>query len=181
MRGWGDEVRLRILILQKPGERAKDGEFVTKAESYITKVEQWLEPQLGPMGYELVDVEYVKEGGTWYLRVFVDKEGGISVDDCENVSRIMNEWLDREDFISDSYIFEVSSPGLGRPLKKEKDFVRNEGSPVEIHLYKAVDGSKEYEGVLTAWDQDTVTITINDEKLTFDRTDIALIRQSIDF
>ena len=97
---------------------------MTRAESYTKKVEDWLTPVLSPMGFELVDVEYVKEAGTWYLRVYIDKEGCITVDDCETVSRRMDTWLDEEDFITDSYVLEVSSPGLGRPLKKEKDYVR---------------------------------------------------------
>ena len=75
-------------------------------------------------GFELVDVEYVKEGGTWYLRAYIDKPGGITVDDCELVSRAANDILDEKDFVEDSYVFEVSSPGLGRPLKKEKDFAK---------------------------------------------------------
>ena len=90
--------------------------------------------------------------------------------------------LDEEDFITDSYVLEVSSPGLGRPLKKEKDYVRNAGCAVEIHLYKAQDGEKDFEGILKAWDADTVTIAIDEaEEITFRKTDIALIRQAIEF
>ena len=90
------------------------------------------------MNFELVDVEYVKEGGMNYLRAYIDKEGGITVDDCEVVARQMNEILDREDYIPDSYTFEVSSPGLGRPLKKEKDYVRNMNKEIEIRTYRAI-------------------------------------------
>ena len=155
---------------------------MTRAESYTKKVEDWLTPVLSPMGFELVDVEYVKEAGTWYFRVYIDKEGGITVDDCETVSRRMDTWLDEEDFITDSYVLEVSSPGLGRPLKKEKDYVRNAGCAVEIHLYKAQDEEKDFEGILKAWDADTVTIAIDEaEEITFRKTDIALIRQAIEF
>ncbi|MCR5369517.1 MAG: ribosome maturation factor RimP [Clostridium sp.] len=155
---------------------------MTRADSYTKKVENWLVPVLEPMGFELVDVEYVKEAGTWYLRVYIDKEGGISVDDCETVSRRMDTWLDEEDFISDSYILEVSSPGLGRPLKKEKDYIRNEGCAVEVHLYKAQNGEKDFEGILKSWDADTVTLAFSgDEEITFRKKEIALIRQAIDF
>ena len=134
------------------------------------------------MNFELVDVEYVKEGSTWYLRAYIDKEGGITINDCEAVARQMNELLDREDFIPDSYTFEVSSPGLGRPLKKEKDFVRNMGKEVEIRTYRAIERCKEFRGTLTAFDKESVTIV--DETgspITFSRGDIALIKEAIDF
>ena len=98
---------------------------MSKASVYEAKTESFIQPILDSMNFELVDVEYVKEGGMNYLRAYIDKEGGITVDDCEVVARQMNEILDREDYIPDSYTFEVSSPGLGRPLKKEKDYVRN--------------------------------------------------------
>ena len=95
---------------------------MTKKESYESRVEAYLLPLMEENNFELVDVEYVKEAGTWYLRAYIDKEGGIAVDDCEVISRKLSDWLDKEDFIDDSYILEVSSPGLGRPLKKEKDY-----------------------------------------------------------
>ena len=95
---------------------------VSKREEYEQKTEELLEPIISELGFELVDVEYVKEGGTWYLRAYIDKPGGITVDDCEAVSRRFSDILDEKDYIEDSYVFEVSSPGLGRPLKKEKDF-----------------------------------------------------------
>ena len=91
---------------------------MTKKESYESRVEAYLLPLMEENNFELVDVEYVKEAGTWYLRAYIDKEGGIAVDDCEVISRKLSDWLDKEDFIDDSYILEVSSPGLGRPLKK---------------------------------------------------------------
>ena len=132
--------------------------------------------------FELVDVEYVKEAGTWYLRAYIDKEGGFTVDDCEMVSRRLGDWLDKEDFIDESYILEVSSPGLGRPLKKEKDFKRSMGEQVEIKLYRAVDRQKDFTGALAAYDENTVTIRYEDgSESTFDRKDIALIRLAFDF
>ena len=104
---------------------------MSKASDYEAKTERLIVPILERMNFELVDVEFVKEGGIYYLRAYIDKEGGITVNDCEAVSREMNVLLDEEDFIPDSYTFEVSSPGLGRPLKKEKDYVRNMGKEVE--------------------------------------------------
>ena len=133
-------------------------------------------------GFELVDVEYVKEGGNWYLRAYIDKEGGITVDDCENVSRAFSDRLDEDDFIEDAYILEVSSPGLGRPLKKEKDYRRSMGKELEIRTYRAVDRCREFYGVLTAYDDDSVTIEEENGTLrTFAKTDIALIRLAFDF
>ena len=127
-------------------------------------------------GFELVDVEYVKEAGSWYLRVYIDKEGGVTIDDCQNVSRAFNEILDRENYIDDQYIFEVSSPGLTRPLKKEKDYEKSIGRMIEIKLFSPVDKSKEYSGVLKEYDKDTVTISIDDVTKTFDRSNLAMIR-----
>ena len=155
---------------------------MSKRETYEARTEELITPILERMHFELVDVEYVKEGGTWYLRAYIDKEGGITVNDCETVAREMNEILDREDFVEDSYVFEVSSPGLGRPLKKEKDYIRSMGKELEIRTYRSMNGSKEFYGVLTGYDDDTVTIqTEEDEKLTFAKTDIALIRLAFDF
>ena len=125
--------------------------------------------------------EYVKEAGTWYLRAYIDKEGGIAVDDCEVISRILSDWLDQTDFIEDSYILEVSSPGLGRPLKKERDFERSLGEEVEIRLYKALNKQKEFTGILKAYDKETVTIETAEGELVFNRPDIALIRLAFDF
>ena len=118
----------------------------------------------------------------WYLRAYIDKPGGITVDDCADVSREFSDILDEKDYIDDTYIFEVSSPGLGRPLKKEKDFKRSLGEEVEIRTYRAIDRQKEFIGVLVEYDQDTVTIEYEDEATqTFNRSDIALIRLAFDF
>ena len=97
---------------------------MSKREIYEQKTEEYLTPIVEEYGFELVDVEYVKEGSNWYLRAYIDKPGGISVDDCEKVSRRLSDILDEKDYIEDSYIMEISSPGLGRPLKKEKDYKR---------------------------------------------------------
>ena len=155
---------------------------MTKKESYESRVEAYLLPLMEENNFELVDVEYVKEAGTWYLRAYIDKEGGIAVDDCEVISRKLSDWLDKEDFIDDSYILEVSSPGLGRPLKKEKDYVRSMGREVEVRLYKAIDRQKEFTGTLSANDDKTVTLTMEDgSEAVFEKADIALIRLALDF
>ena len=155
---------------------------MSKRDEYEKRVEAYLMPVMEKNQFELVDVEYVKEAGTWYLRAYIDKEGGFTVDDCELVSRQLGEWLDREDFIDDSYILEVSSPGLGRPLKKEKDFKRSLGEQVEVRLYRAVDRQKEFTGALAAYDEDTVTLRFEDgTETSFEKKDIALIRLAFEF
>lgn len=155
---------------------------MSKRDEYEKRVEAYLMPVMEKNQFELVDVEYVKEAGTWYLRAYIDKEGGFTVDDCELVSRQLGEWLDREDFIDNSYILEVSSPGLGRPLKKEKDFKRSLGEQVEVRLYRAVDRQKEFTGALAAYDENTVTLRFEDgTETSFEKKDIALIRLAFDF
>ena len=155
---------------------------MSKRESYEQKTEEILTPIVDEYGFELVDVEYVNEGGNWYLRAYIDKPGGISIDDCEVVSRRLSDILDEKDFIDDSYIMEVSSPGLGRPLKKEKDFKRSLGEEVEIRTYRMIDKQKEFTGILKAYDENTVTIALDDEtNKTFEKGDIALIRLAFDF
>ena len=155
---------------------------MSRKETYEQKAEELILPIVEANGFELVDVEYVREGGSWYLRAYIDKEGGITVDDCEIVSRAFSDRLDENDFIEDAYILEVSSPGLGRPLKKEKDYRRSMGKELEIRTYRAVDRCREFYGVLTAYDDDSVTIEEEDGTLrTFAKTDIALIRLAFDF
>ena len=154
---------------------------MAKREEYEQRTEQLVLPIIQSNKFELVDVEYVKEGGPWYLRAYIDKPGGITVDDCEIVNRALGDLLDREDFIEDSYILEVSSPGLGRPLKKEKDFVRSQGKEVEIRTYRMVERQKEFRGILKAWDKETVTIETEEGEQVFSRDNIALIRLAFDF
>ena len=155
---------------------------MSKREQYEQQTEELLLPIVEKNGFELVDVEYVKEAGTWYLRAYIDKPGGITVDDCEIVSRAFSDILDEKDYIEDTYIFEVSSPGLGRPLKKEKDFKRSIGEEVEIRTYRPINRQKEFVGLLKEYDTDTVTIEYEDgETQVFQRSDIALIRLAFDF
>ena len=155
---------------------------MTKREEYEQKTEKLLEPIMEANHFELVDVEYVKEGGSWYLRAYIDKPGGITVDDCEIVNRALGDLLDRDDFIEESYILEVSSPGLGRPLKKERDFERSRGEEVEIRTYRMVEKQKEFRGILKAWDKETVMIEEEEgQERVFERENIALIRLAFDF
>lgn len=158
------------------------GGIVGRKENYESRVEAYLLPLMEEHGFELVDVEYVKEAGTWYLRAYIDKEGGIAVDDCEVISRSLGGWLDQEDFIDEGYILEVSSPGLGRPLKKEKDFKRSMGKAVEVRLYRQIDKQKEFTGTLSAYDGNTVTLAMEDgSQKVFEKPDIALVRLALDF
>ena len=155
---------------------------MSKREIYEQKTEEILMPIVEEHGFELVDVEYVKEGGTWYLRAYIDKPGGINVDDCEVVSRRLSDILDEKDYIEEAYILEVSSPGLGRPLKKEKDFKRSLGEEVDVRTYRMIEKQKEFTGLLKDYDDATVTIEMEDGTLkTFEKSDIALIRLAFDF
>ena len=157
---------------------------MSRREEYEAKTEALLQPMVDERGFELVDVEYVKEGSNWYLRAFIDKPGGISIDDIEPISRELSEKLDQEDFISDAYILEVISPGLGRPLKKDKDFVRSIGEEIEIHLYRAINKQKEFVGILKEFnkEENTFTVELEDgEETVFNRADVALVRLTFDF
>ncbi|MCI5602870.1 MAG: ribosome maturation factor RimP [Lachnospiraceae bacterium] len=154
---------------------------MSKRDLYESKTEELVTPLIEQNNFELVDVEYVKEGSNWYLRVYIDKPGGINVDDCELISRALSDKLDEEDFIDDAYILEVSSPGLGRPLKKDKDFERSLGEDVEIKLYRMKDGTKDYRGFLKSYNKEEIVIEDNDEEITFKRSEIALVRLALDF
>mgnify|MGYP000835326794 FL=1 len=147
--------------------------------------EELVLPIIEERGFELVDVEYVKEGSTYYLRVYADKEGGITIDDCVEVSRALNPKLDAYDKeLKDPYILEVSSPGLLRPLKKDKDFARNIGKMVEIKLFKPLDGSKnkEFEAELKGYDDKTITVLLEDDReLVIERGNLALIRLAFEW
>ena len=152
---------------------------MTKVKECEQRTEGLLLPILADLNFELVDVEFVKEAGNWYLRAYIDKPGGITIDDCEKVSRILSDVLDREDYIEEAYYLEVSSPGLTRPLKKAKDYDRNIGRPVDIKLFRAVEGCKEFTAILASYTDDTVCVTLEDGKeLTIAKKNISLIRQS---
>ena len=147
-----------------------------KREDYEAKTEKLIMPIVEANNVELFDVDYIKEGQDWYLRVYIDKEGGVTIDDCQAVSRAFNGILDKENYITDQYIFEVSSPGLTRPLKKEKDYAKSIGKLIDIKLYKAVEGLKEYTGVLKEYDKDNITIEIDDNLIKIERSNLAMIR-----
>jgi ribosome maturation factor RimP len=155
---------------------------MTKREEYEVTTEGLVMPILSEHNFDLYDVEFVKEAGSWYLRIYIDKEGGITVEDCEVVSRAMNEILDAKDFIPEAYIFEVSSPGLGRQLKKDKHLEKSIGEEVEIKLFKAINKQKDFGGILAGFDKDKLILEQEDgTQLEFARTDIAMVRLALDF
>ena len=156
---------------------------MSKSETYVKRTEEFLEKLSDELQFEVVDVEFVKEAGEYYLRAYcdMDKEGGIGIDDCVDISRRLSDWLDEKDFIEEGYILEVSSPGLGRTLKKDKDFLRELGKEVELKLYKARDGVKDFEGILKDFDGENITIETEDNDEVFTKKEIANIRLKIDF
>lgn len=154
---------------------------MSKRENYEAQTEELLAPIAAANGVEIYDVEYVKEGSDYYLRAYIDKAEGVNITDCENLSRMLSDVLDKEDFIPDSYILEVSSPGLGRTLKKDKHLEKSLGEAVEIKLFKPIDKCKEFAGTLERFDDVTLTIKEDGGERTFQRADIALIRLALDF
>ena len=138
-------------------------------------------PVVEAQGCTIWDVEYVREGSDWFLRVYIDKEGGVDIDDCEAVSRALDPILDEKDPIPDSYTFEVCSAGLERVLKRPSDFERFLGSRVNIRLYKPVDGSKEFVGTLTGYENGDVTAEIAGSARTFRKAELAQVRLHVDF
>ena len=146
------------------------------------KLDAMLRPKVEEMGYEIVDVEFVKEGPNWYLRVFVDKEGGVSIDDCELISRELEKILDENDPIEQAYFLEISSPGIDRPLKKKEDFIKFNGEMIDVKLYRPFEGSKEYTGKLTAYGDDgSGTVETDKKEITFAKKDIASVRLAVVF
>ena len=138
-------------------------------------------PAVARQGCELWDVEYVREAGQWYLRLYLDKEGGVDILDCEAVSREVSDLLDEADPIEASYIFEVSSAGAERALKRPGDFQRFMGSPVLVKTYKSRDGRKEFAGTLAGYEDGAVLLEMGDETLRFEKTEIALVRLRVEF
>lgn len=147
-----------------------------------SKIEQLVMPIINQNNFELVDIEFLKEGSNWYLRIYVDKQGGFTIDDCELVSKQLGEILEKDDPIEQPYILEVSSPGLDRPLKKESDFIKHKGEVVDVKLYKAINKTKEFQGILKGLENDIVTIEDETGKeLSFSRKEIAIIRLAVLF
>ena len=138
-------------------------------------------PAVAAAGCELWDVEYVREAGSWFLRLYLDKEGGVDIIDCENVSRVVSDLLDEADPIEGSYTFEVSSAGAERVLKRPGDFERFMGSPVFVKLYKSRDGRKEFSGHLCGYDNGNLTVRVGKQEMTFLKDEVAMCRLRIEF
>ena len=145
------------------------------------QVWQFAEPLVKENGCSLWDVEYVREGGEWFLRLYIDKEGGVDIDDCENVSRAVDPVLDEKDPIPESYRFEVCSAGLERQLKRPSDFERFMGEPILLKTYQPKNGTKEFPSVLTGYDNGAVTVDMNGTSLRFEKAEIALVRLRVEF
>lgn len=130
-------------------------------------------------GIELIEVEYVKEGADWYLRLYIDKDGGVTLDDCQLVSEALNDILDEADPVKGKYIFEVSSPGIDRPLKTDRDFERYRGTDVEVHLYAPIENSKIFTGKLKGRENCEIIITENGMERHFPVKDVSLVKRII--
>ncbi|MBP5599809.1 MAG: ribosome maturation factor RimP [Lachnospiraceae bacterium] len=154
---------------------------MSKKETIETKATTMLEPICKENGVEIYDVEYVQEAGEWYLRAYIDKEGGVTIDDCEAVSRAMSDALDADDFIEDAYYLEVSSPGLGRTLKKDAHLQKSIGETVELKTFKPIDKRKEFTGILKGFTQSSITVEIDGKDTEFLRNEVALIKLALDF
>lgn len=145
------------------------------------QVRQFAEPVVQEYGCSLWDVEYVREGGEWYLRLYIDKDGGVDINDCEAISRAVDPILDEKDPIPDSYHFEVCSAGLERPLKRPSDFEAFMGAEVLVKLYRPKNGVKELQGKLTGYDNGCVTIEQAGTAVTLEKQEVALVRLYVDF
>lgn len=161
---------------------------MSKRSDIETKAEAMLTPIAEKFGVRVYDVDYQKEGSDYYLRCYIDKDEGVNIEDCEKVSRCMSDALDKDDFISDAYILEVSSPGLGRALKKDRHLEHSMGEEVEIKTYKPIDETKtkEFVGFLSNFNEETITIEVpvsetELQDMVFDRKDIASIKLTLDF
>lgn len=154
---------------------------MSKRESYESKTEELLQPIVEKFNVEIYDVEFVKEGNDWYLRAYIDKPEGVNILDCENVSRALSDALDENDFIAEAYILEVSSPGLGRQLKKDRHLEKSIDEEVEIKLYKPIEKQKEFVGILKRFDSNEIVIEADEKEISFNRSDIAKISLALDF
>lgn len=154
---------------------------MANAGNTVSVVEKLIKPIADDMNFEIADIEFVKEGQNWYLRVYLDKEGGITIDDCELFSKAAEKMLDEKDPIEQAYIFEVSSPGLDRPLKKDSDFEKYSGRLVDIKLYMPKDNKKEYQGELKGLIDGNIVIINEDGEMSFDRKSVASVRLTVVF
>ena len=139
------------------------------------KIESLTSKTINDLGYELYDVEYVKEGKDYFLRLYIDSEKGIDLNDCEKVSDSITELLDKEDYIKEQYFLEVSSPGVERTLRKEKHLIANIGNEIQIKLFKPFEGQKQYKGILKSFDNNSITI-FSEEEINIDRKNISQIK-----
>ena len=154
---------------------------MSRKSEYEAKAEEILTPIAESEGVSVYDVEYVKEGGEFYLRGYIDKPGGVNILDCENVSRRFSDELDKADFIEDAYTLEVSSPGLGRKQTEDRHLEKSIGQEIEVKFYKPVNGQKELSGILKAFDDKSITIADEDDKdIIIERADAAAIRLALD-
>ena len=145
------------------------------------KVTQMALPIVEAHGCTLWDVEYVREGSEYFLRLYLDKDGGVDINDCEAISRAMDPILDEEDPIPESYHFEVCSAGLERPLKRPSDFERFMGEPIMVKLYRPRNGLKEIPGILRGYENGCVTMEAGKETITFQKSEVALVRLRVEF
>ena len=145
------------------------------------QVQNLLEPIINGLGYDLYDVIYTKEGKDYYLKIFIDKEDGIGIEDCEEVNNEINDILDEKDLIPESYFLEVSSPGLERLLRKEKHFLDNIGKEVKVKLYRPINKKKEFEGLLKSFENGTITLDVEKEILRFELKDTVSVNTVFDF
>ena len=145
------------------------------------KVEQLLKQPVAELGFELCDVEFIKEYGDWVLTLYIDKEGGVNIDDCERVSRAVDPLLDEADPIEQAYMLSVSSLGLDRPLKKDADFARNIGKRIEIKLFAPKNGKKEFTGELINFDENSIVVKLESGELEIERKALALVRPELIF
>ena len=152
-----------------------------KKENIEEKTWELLKAPAAELGLLPVDAEYVKNGSEYQLLIYIDKEGGVTIDDCEALSRALDPIMDREDYIADAYTMIVSSPGLGRAIRRPRDFIFARGKEVDVRLYKQTDGVKEFTGILTDSDKDSVTIRFEDKDLSFQKKDVAAIHLTVDF
>ncbi len=150
-------------------------------DSIEEKVEELIQNKVKELGYELYDVQYVKEGKDYFLRIFIDKPEGIDLNDCEKVSNEINPIIDKADYIKEAYFLEVSSPGVERVLRKDKHLEQNIGKEIEIKLFKPIENEKIQDGILKQYNEEAITIEVNDEEKIIDRKNIALMKLKYNF
>lgn len=145
------------------------------------KIGELVEPEIEKLGLELYDVEYAKEGKEYYLRIYIDSENGISIDDCEKVTNVLNDILDKADYIKEQYYLEVSSAGVEKVLKYDKHFEKNLGKKIEVNLYTKFENKKQYVGVLERYNENEIVILTDDEEISFEKKNVANVKLVYDW